>query len=152
MARRKALSPRELPRQARSRRMTDDVLQAAARVPARDGPAAFTTNRVAEVAGVGVGSLHRYSPNEQAPLLRLEEREREGTRRAPDALLSDRSRAPRRRPGVQRDALRLARPAPRRIASGRTTAGGRVGAPGPRDGGSRGRPPRATARIPRVAT
>jgi AcrR family transcriptional regulator len=77
--------------------MNEDILEAAARVLVRDGAAAFTTNRVAEVAGISVGSLYQYYPNKQALLFRLQEREMETTWRALDALLSDRSRPPRRR-------------------------------------------------------
>ena len=57
-----ALAPRKTPLQARSQRMREDLLQAAARVLARDGARLFTTNRVAAVAGASVGSLYRIFP------------------------------------------------------------------------------------------
>ncbi len=40
--------------------MVDRILEAAARVLAADGYAAMSTNRVAEEAGVSIGSLYRY--------------------------------------------------------------------------------------------
>lgn len=78
------LSPRKHPVQARSRRTVDDILEGAARVFRREGWQA-TTNRIAEVAGVGVGSLYEYFPNKESLLLALAERhvelaEREVTR------------------------------------------------------------------------
>jgi AcrR family transcriptional regulator len=49
-----------VPTQARSRQRLADVLDAAAAVLAADGVPGFTTNRVAEAAGVPVGSIYRY--------------------------------------------------------------------------------------------
>jgi len=46
--------------------MRDDILEAAIRVLPRDGALKFTTWRVAEVAGVSVGSLYQYFPNKQS--------------------------------------------------------------------------------------
>ncbi|WP_244114694.1 TetR/AcrR family transcriptional regulator [Burkholderia cepacia] len=43
--------------------MVDAILEAAARVLAERGWARFTTNEVAAVAGVSVGSLYQYFPN-----------------------------------------------------------------------------------------
>lgn len=60
------LRARRNPQQARSRRMRDDILEAAIRVLRRDGALKFTTWRVAEVAGVSVGSLYQYFPNKQS--------------------------------------------------------------------------------------
>lgn len=58
--------PRKLPRQARSAATVEVILTAAARVLARDGLEGFNTNRVAETAGVSVGSLYQYFPNKAA--------------------------------------------------------------------------------------
>ena len=46
--------------------MRDDILEAAIRVLRRDGARKFTTWRIAEVAGVSVGSLYQYFPNKQS--------------------------------------------------------------------------------------
>jgi len=60
------IAPRKQPRQARSAATVEVILTAAARVLARDGLAGFNTNRVAETAGVSVGSLYQYFPNKSA--------------------------------------------------------------------------------------
>lgn len=60
------LNVRRAPRQHRSREMVDWILEAAARVLERDGLAGYNTNRVAELAGVSVGSVYQYFPNKDA--------------------------------------------------------------------------------------
>lgn len=57
---------RKEPTQSRSRALVQDILTAAARVFVEDGLDGATTNRVAEVAGVSVGSLYQYFPNKQS--------------------------------------------------------------------------------------
>jgi AcrR family transcriptional regulator len=54
---------RKEPRQARSRATVDAIVQAGTRVLGNQGWAGFTTNRVAEVAGVSIGSLYQYFPD-----------------------------------------------------------------------------------------
>lgn len=54
---------RKEPRQARSRATVDAIVQAGARVLGDRGWAGFTTNKVAEVAGVSIGSLYQYFPD-----------------------------------------------------------------------------------------
>lgn len=61
-----ALQPRKQPRQQRSAVMVELILQAAARVLERESLAGFNTNRVAEIAGISVGSLYQYFPNKDA--------------------------------------------------------------------------------------
>jgi AcrR family transcriptional regulator len=65
----------------------EDILAAASRVLTREGGAAFTTLRVAEVAGVSVGSLYQYFPGKEAILFALHRREWEATRARMEALL-----------------------------------------------------------------
>ncbi|WP_083339036.1 TetR/AcrR family transcriptional regulator [Chromobacterium sphagni] len=57
---------RKSPRQRRSRAMVDAIIEAATRVLGSRGWADFTTNEVAAVAGVSVGSLYQYFPNKLA--------------------------------------------------------------------------------------
>ncbi|SEU06375.1 TetR/AcrR family transcriptional regulator [Variovorax sp. OV084] len=57
---------RKAPRQQRSRVTVDVIVEAATRVLARRGWARFTTNGIAAVAGVSVGSLYQYFPNKLA--------------------------------------------------------------------------------------
>ncbi len=64
----------KVPRQQRSIAMVHSIIDAAKRVLEREGLEAFTTNRVAEVAGVSVGSLYQYFPNKDALLLGVVER------------------------------------------------------------------------------
>lgn len=66
---------RKQPRQARSRHAVAAILEAAARILARDGYAGLTTNKTAELAGVGIGSLYQYFPNKDALVLALHLRE-----------------------------------------------------------------------------
>jgi AcrR family transcriptional regulator len=57
---------RKEPRQARSRATTEAILEATARILGRRGWDGLTTNEVAEVAGVSIGSLYQYFPNKLA--------------------------------------------------------------------------------------
>lgn len=66
-------APRRKPRQARSRDTVATILKAAARVFASAGYAEATTNRIAERAGVSIGSLYEYFPNKDAILVALME-------------------------------------------------------------------------------
>lgn len=66
------ISPRKLPKQTRSNELIAAILEAAAQVLARHGARHFTTARVAEKAGVSIGSLYQYFPNKAAILFRLQ--------------------------------------------------------------------------------
>lgn len=57
---------RKAPRQQRSLAMVATILEAATRVLAQRGWERFTTNEVAAVAGISVGSLYQYFPNKLA--------------------------------------------------------------------------------------
>jgi AcrR family transcriptional regulator len=70
----KRLQPRRKPRQARSQATVEVILGAAARVFARAGYAATTTNHIAAKAGVSIGSLYEYFPSKDAILVALTER------------------------------------------------------------------------------
>jgi len=73
--RKPVISARKQPRQARSTQLVADILEAAVRVLVRDGAHRFTTARVAETAGISVGSLYQYFPNKEAILFRLQAEE-----------------------------------------------------------------------------
>jgi AcrR family transcriptional regulator len=57
---------RNVPTQARSRERLRRVLDAADELLATEGAEAFTTNRIAQSAGIPVGSVYRYFPDKQA--------------------------------------------------------------------------------------
>ncbi len=86
-------APRKLPSQARSTELVGAILEAAIRVLEREGAQRFTTVRVAEQAGVSVGSLYQYFPNKQAILFRLQLDEWERTGAMLDAILGDTTRS-----------------------------------------------------------
>jgi len=70
--RRPQVSSRKQPQQARSTELVAAILQAALQVLAKEGAARFTTARVAEKAGVSVGSVYQYFPNKASILFRLQ--------------------------------------------------------------------------------
>jgi AcrR family transcriptional regulator len=92
--RRPITAPRKAPSQERSAKLVAHILEAAVRVLEREGPHRFTTIRVAEKAGVSVGSLYQYFPNKQSILFRLQVEEWEKTGGTIDAILADTSKPP----------------------------------------------------------
>lgn len=54
---------RKEPRQARSRATVEALIEAGARILSEQGWAGFTTNKVADAAGVSIGSLYQYFPD-----------------------------------------------------------------------------------------
>lgn len=65
------LQPRKQPKQTRAELTRQRVLEAAAHIFAEHGYSAGTTNRIAERAGVSIGSLYQYYPNKDAILVEL---------------------------------------------------------------------------------
>ena len=62
---------RKKPRQSRSKVTVDALLQATTHILLKDGVEALTTNHVAEVAGVSIGSLYQYFPNKASLIAAL---------------------------------------------------------------------------------
>lgn len=62
------------PVQRRSEATVDTILEAAAQIFRTYGAKGATTNRIAERAGVSIGSLYQYFPNKEALLVALMER------------------------------------------------------------------------------
>lgn len=71
------LGARKKPGQARSQETVRTILAAATRVLAKQSLSGFNTNRVAEVAGVSIGSLYQYFPNKAALIVAVLEMEHE---------------------------------------------------------------------------
>ena len=84
------LSPRKRPTQRRSQETVQVIMRAAAYILERDGWGGFTTNRVAERAGVNIGSLYQYFPNKEAILEALRRAHVEESRAAVFAALAGR--------------------------------------------------------------
>lgn len=68
------LLPRKRPRQARATATLDAILEATIQVLLAEGLHRLTTTRVAERAGVSVGTMYQYFPNKQSLLYALNER------------------------------------------------------------------------------
>jgi AcrR family transcriptional regulator len=66
MPRRPPTNPRKNASQKRSRATVDALVEATARILVREGFDKASTNRIAEVAGVSVGSLYQYFPSKEA--------------------------------------------------------------------------------------
>ncbi|EMI4409468.1 MULTISPECIES: TetR family transcriptional regulator [Serratia] len=90
----KQISSRKQPQQARSAELVSAILTAAIQVLAQEGAARFTTARVAERAGVSVGSLYQYFPNKAAILFRLQSDEWRQTTDMLSRILADREKTP----------------------------------------------------------
>lgn len=69
-----SLTPRKRPRQARSTATLDAIFEATIQVLLADGMRALTTTRVAERAGVSVGTMYQYFPHKQSLIYALNER------------------------------------------------------------------------------
>lgn len=68
-------SMRKTPMQARSKATIDAILSAATRVLLSIGYDKASTNKIAEVAGVGIGSLYEYFPGKEAIFAEVRRRE-----------------------------------------------------------------------------
>ncbi|MDZ4776156.1 MAG: helix-turn-helix domain-containing protein, partial [Alphaproteobacteria bacterium] len=66
-----APEPKKTPRQSRSAATFEAIIEAGARILREGGYEALTTNRVADLAGVSVGSLYQYFPNKEAILVEM---------------------------------------------------------------------------------
>ncbi|MFO0669464.1 MAG: TetR/AcrR family transcriptional regulator [Polyangiaceae bacterium] len=65
------MTVRRVPNQQRAKETVDAVFEAALRELSRDGEAKLSVNRVAETAGVSIGSLYQYFPNKESLLTGL---------------------------------------------------------------------------------
>lgn len=82
-------STRREPKQQRSRQTVDAVLEAVPRVLRRHGAESITTNRLAEAAGVSIGSLYQYFPEKQAIFMALHDRHVDRVRHALEGTMFD---------------------------------------------------------------
>ncbi len=109
-------SPRRQPRQARAIATRAAIFEATAQILETEGEAAFNTNRVAERAGVSVGTLYQYFADKRSILVAMAFAENVRVREHLARELGDASISPvrlaiRAQIGIMRD-----RPATRRAA------------------------------------
>ncbi|GAA4426835.1 TetR/AcrR family transcriptional regulator [Acidovorax lacteus] len=83
-----ATQRRRAPRQERAQVTVEAIFEAVAQIVATEGEAALTTNRIAERAGVSVGSLYQYFPSKEAIVTALLDRHCTQVMRELDALLA----------------------------------------------------------------
>jgi AcrR family transcriptional regulator len=80
---------RKQPQQARAQETVRAILEATVQILDREGLDAATTTRIAEVAGVSIGSLYQYFSHRDAVLKALQDREFERTLAMMQRVLAD---------------------------------------------------------------
>jgi AcrR family transcriptional regulator len=70
-----SLTPIKTPSQSRSMLTVEAILEGAAQILERQGLEGYTTNEIAERAGVSIGSLYQYFPSKDAVTIALIDRE-----------------------------------------------------------------------------
>ena len=81
MTRKPATKPRKDASQRRSRATFDALVEATARILVREGFDKASTNRIAEQAGVSIGSLYQYFPGKDALVAAVIDRHNHATMR-----------------------------------------------------------------------
>lgn len=82
-------NPRKFASQKRSRLTVSALLEATARILVREGFDKASTNRIAEVAGVSVGSLYQYFPSKEALVAALIDRHNQEVMQAVQGELAE---------------------------------------------------------------
>jgi AcrR family transcriptional regulator len=82
-------NPRKSASQKRSHLTVAALLEATARILVREGFGKASTNRIAEVAGVSVGSLYQYFPSKEALVAALIDRHNQKIRQAIQGELAE---------------------------------------------------------------
>jgi len=85
---------RREPKQRRARETVEAVLDAVVRILKRNGIEGVTTNRVAEVAGISIGSVYQYFPDKRAIFTALHDRHVEQIARLIESTLVQHAAAP----------------------------------------------------------
>jgi AcrR family transcriptional regulator len=89
MARKPLTQPRKNATQGRSRATVDALVDATARILVREGFDKASTNRIAEKAGVSIGSLYQYFPSKEALVAAVIDRHNQDVMRVVRAALAD---------------------------------------------------------------
>lgn len=82
-------NPRKSASQSRSRLTVNALLEAAARILIKEGFDKASTNRIAEVAGVSVGSLYQYFPSKEALVAAVIDRHKQQLMKIAHEALAD---------------------------------------------------------------
>jgi AcrR family transcriptional regulator len=94
MARKPATKPRKTAAQQRSRATVDALVEATARILVKEGFDKASTNRIAEKAGVSVGSLYQYYPSKEALVAAVIDRHNHEVMRVVRGALADAASLP----------------------------------------------------------
>lgn len=94
MARRPLTKPRKHASQDRSRATVDALIEATARILVREGFDRASTNRIAEQAGVSIGSLYQYFPGKEALVAAVMERHNQELLRVVRGALAEAAELP----------------------------------------------------------
>jgi AcrR family transcriptional regulator len=89
MAGKMLTNPRKAASQERSRLTVNSLIEATARILIREGFDKASTNRIAEVAGVSVGSLYQYFPSKEAIVAALIDRHNQEVMQAVQGELAE---------------------------------------------------------------
>jgi AcrR family transcriptional regulator len=89
MARKPLTQPRKNATQGRSRATVDALVDATARILVKEGFDKASTNRIAEKAGVSIGSLYQYFPSKEALVAAVIDRHNQDVMRVVRAALAD---------------------------------------------------------------
>ena len=94
MARKPDITSKKQPRQARSIATVAAIVEAATYILSHGGLAEFTSNKVAERAGVNVASFYQYFPNKESLLFHIVQRRWEEQLARLEPILTDRAANP----------------------------------------------------------
>jgi AcrR family transcriptional regulator len=94
MPRKRSINPRKLPQQDRSRVTVEAILEATTHILTQEGYDKTNTNRIAERAGISVGSLYQYFPNKESLIAALIDQHSDEMAQLIESKLKDLSDAP----------------------------------------------------------
>lgn len=86
----KGLNPRKEPNQERARDTVENIVTATAHILEKDGFEKISTNRIADKAGVSIGSLYQYFPTKEAIFSFMMERYVKSQTEMVDKLIEER--------------------------------------------------------------
>ncbi|MCI3133961.1 TetR/AcrR family transcriptional regulator [Phenylobacterium aquaticum] len=85
---------RRTPVQSRAKAACAAIFEATTRILETEGEAALNTNRIAELAGVSIGTLYQYFPDKRAILLAMAREEREAWQARARAAIKEEGASP----------------------------------------------------------